>query len=304
MESEFVDWLRARVPPNPSVPLGIGDDATVVQLGSARCVACTDMLMDGVDFILGDCDPRLVGRKALAVNLSDMAAMAASPVAALVSIAANRDTSSNVLKQVYEGLLELADAFGVALAGGDTNTWSHPLAISVTVFGEPAADAVVTRRGAQPGDSIIVTGSFGGSILGRHFTFEPRVREAIELHRQYAIHAAIDVSDGLSLDVHRMAVASNCGAMLDLDSIPISEAARELAAKSADAATSLDHALSDGEDFELVLAVPCAEAGRLLQDQPLRVPLAKVGDFVVEPGLWSGTSAKTRAPLDPRGYQH
>lgn len=304
MESDFVDWLRGRIARKPTVSVGIGDDAAVLDLSTRRCVICTDMLMDGVDFLLSECPPRLVGRKALAVNLSDIAAMAARPVAAVVSLAIGRSTSVDVLKEVYEGLLELADETGTAVIGGDTNSWDQPLAISITVFGEPASKGVLTRDGAQAGDAIVVTGSFGGSILGRHLDFTPRIEEALKLHAEFELHACMDVSDGLSLDVHRMARASGCGAVLDLATLPISDAAHQLSARADDPLTPLEHALCDGEDFELILAVPAHEAERLVQEQPLNIPLTRIGEFTREDGLWQQDASGKRGTLQPRGYMH
>ena len=164
MESEFVDWLRPRAPRSPALLLGIGDDAALLAMQSQRCVVTSDMLMDGVDFVLQDVDPCRVGRKALAVNLSDLAAMAAQPVVAIISIAIPIGFPPRSLEAIYEGIFDLAREFGVAVAGGDTNSWKHPLAISVTALGEPTERGVVARRGATPGDAIMVTGSLGGSI--------------------------------------------------------------------------------------------------------------------------------------------
>ncbi|MBC8350646.1 MAG: thiamine-monophosphate kinase [Planctomycetes bacterium] len=304
MESEFVPWLRNRVPSHPRLDLGIGDDAAVLSLPSQHCVVTSDMLMDGVDFVLSECDPRRVGRKALAVNLSDLAAMAAEPVAAIVSIAVPNDAAVDLPKAIYEGLLELAAEFGVALAGGDTNIWRHPLAISVTAIGEPTAGGVLKRSGARAGDAILATGEFGGSILGRHFDFTPRVREALTLHERYNLHAAMDVSDGLSLDLSRLAGESGCGAVIDGSAVPISDDARRLAEERPDAGSPLDHALSDGEDFELILAVDSASASQVLADQSIGVPVTKIGEFVVPQGLWIRSDKGDRQPLTPRGYEH
>lgn len=304
MESDFVEWLRARVRKSPEVPLGIGDDAAALNLASTQCVACTDMLMDGTDFVLGECDPRLIGRKALAVNLSDLAAMAAKPVAALVSLAVHRDMELEVLRSIYDGLIDMADEYGVAIIGGDTNSWQHPLAISVTAIGEPTGSGVLTRGGARPGDAIVVSGSFGGSILGRHLKFTPRVEEAIELHTRFALNACIDVSDGLSLDLYRLAEASGCGAKIDPATIPISDAAVRLAAGRENKLSALEHAFCDGEDFELIMAVIADDAAKMLKDQPLKTALTRIGEFVAEPGLWQTTESGTTTPLIPRGYEH
>lgn len=304
MEVEFIRWLRDRLPENPACPLGLSDDAAVIQVPAAGpLVATVDLLTDGVDFRLAEADPRRVGRKALAVNLSDLAAMAARPLAALIALALPRAGAERLARDLYEGLLPLAEKYGLAIAGGDTNTWDGPLAISITLLGTPGRGGPLTRRGARPGDQILVTGSFGGSLLGRHFDFEPRVAEALELAARYPLHAGIDVSDGLSLDLARLAGESGCGALVELDQIPIAPAAHTLADQQRDGRTPLDHALSDGEDFELILAVEPEVAGRLLREQPLAVPVTRIGKFVAEPGLWQASPSGPR-PLAARGYEH
>ena len=147
---------------------------------------------------------------------------------------------------------------------------------------------------ARPGDKILVTGSFGGSIFGRQFDFQPRVAEALLLHDRYQLHAGIDASDGLSLDLSRLAAESGCGALVQTDAVPISAAAGQLAAQRADGSTPLDHALGDGEDFELILAVPPEQSRRMLAEQPLDVPLSCIGEFVER----AGSLAAERRPTD------
>jgi thiamine-monophosphate kinase len=302
MEREFIDWLRQRVGPHPRLKLGIGDDAAILAATGGDLAAATDLITDGVDFVLGQCDPRRVGRKALAVNLSDLAAMAARPIAALVSLALPRAGADLLARELYEGLLPLAEKYDVAVAGGDTNTWDGPLVVSVTVLGELAGHDAWRRGGGRPGDRLLVTGQFGGSILGRHFDFEPRVEEALLLAGRYHVRAAIDVSDGLSLDLSRLAAESGCGAEVRLASIPVSAAARELAARADK--TALQHALSDGEDFELILAVEPREAERLLADQPLGVRITEIGELIETAGLWSSDETGARHPLAAHGYEH
>lgn len=301
LEAELIEWLRARTPSHPALELPIGDDAAVVRL-DGPCVVTSDMLMDGVDFRLDEVSPTLVGRKSLAVNLSDIAAMAATPVAAIVSLALPRRGALPLAKQLNEGILTLAAEFGVALAGGDTNSWDGPLAISITLLGTPRGP-VLRRDGGRPGDRLLATGRFGGSILGRHLTFTPRVREAQVLNQRYRLSAGADVSDGLSLDVDRLARASGCGAVLDAARVPIADDARRLA-ESTQGLDALAHALGDGEDFELVLAAPPDEAARLLADQPLDVEVTEIGQLVETPGLWLDGLDGTRRPLVPRGYEH
>lgn len=305
MELDFVNWLRTRVPGHPELTLGIGDDAAVLEpAGPGGIVVTSDMLTEGVDFLISECRPRDIGRKSVAVNLSDLAAMACRPLAIVVSVALPRHGAAELARGLYDGILDLAAEFSVALAGGDTNTWDGPLVISVTALGQCTARGPLRRDGARPGDAILVTGRFGGSILGKHLTFTPRVREALTLHEHYTLHAGIDVSDGLSLDLHRMATASGCGAVLELDSIPLDPAAQQLSAARTDPVTPLEHALTDGEDFELVLTLPESEAERLVRAQPLSVPLTRIGYMVTSPGLWQACADGTRLPLPARGYEH
>jgi thiamine-monophosphate kinase len=257
------------------------------------------MLLEGSCFVLAQAGPRRVGRKAMAVNLSDMAAMAGRPVAAVVSVGLPRAGGRALAEELYGGLRDMADAFATALVGGDTNTWDGPLVISVTLLGEATARGPVRRSGARPGDWLLVSGPLGGSIRGKHLDFTPRVTEALQLHALADLHAMIDVSDGLAADVNHLCTESRCGAVLVAHCIPISEAARALA----DGRSPLDHALGDGEDFELVFALAPEDARTLLQTQPVPgVNLAHVGTCV-EQGLWLEEGGQRR-PLEPRGYVH
>jgi thiamine-monophosphate kinase len=209
-----------------------------------------------------------------------------------------------VAQLLYEGLLPLAGQFDVAIAGGDTNSWDGRLVVSVTLVGELTPAGPLVRSGAKSGDAIVVTGQFGGSILGHHLDFEPRVRESIWLKGHYPLHAGIDTSDGLSLDLWRLAESSGCGAVINLDAVPIAPASHQLASQRADGSTPLDHALGDGEDFELILAMPQAAARELVAAQPLGCPCKCIGQFVSERGLWQTEPNQPRRPLVPRGFEH
>lgn len=308
MERQFVDWLAKRLPESRHLRLGAGDDAAVLAWSHGRdMVVTTDAITDQVDFILSEVDPQLVGRKALAVNLSDLAAMAAEPVAVVVSLvipragAAGR-TALELAIALYEGLIPLAEEFGVAIAGGDTNTWDGPLAISVTAIGRTTERGPLTRSGAKPGDWLLVTGALGGSILGRQLHAEPRVREALLLNERYELHAGMDISDGLALDASRLAAASGCGAALELASIPVSPAAVRLAEQTG--RPPIEHTLGDGEDFELLLAAPPDAAERMVREQPLEVSIARIGRCVEQAGLWQIDEIGATTPLEPRGYEH
>jgi thiamine-monophosphate kinase len=299
-EFAYIDWLRRQTPPDARLLIGPGDDCAALRLNpDAAALLTTDMLMDGTCFRLAEVGPRPVGRKAMAVNLSDIAAMAGRPVAAVVSVALPRRNGHALAEELYRGLRDVADAFDTVIAGGDTNSWDGPLVISVTLLGEATCRGPVRRSGAKPGDWLLVTGPLGGSILGKHLTFTPRVREALQLHELADLHAMIDISDGLAADVNHLCEESRCGAVLRAEAIPISEAARTIN----DGRSPLDHALADGEDFELVFALPPTEAQRLLQMQPVPgITCVHLGECV-DQGLWLKENGQRRV-LEPRGYVH
>lgn len=303
MEQQFYDWLAANLPPGPDLRVSVGDDAAVLRWAAgADLVVTTDAITDHVDFHLAETNPEQVGHKALAVNLSDLAAMAAEPVAAVVSLVLPRAGALDLAIALYRGMLPLAARFNVTIAGGDTNTWDGPLAISVTALGRTTARGPLTRSGAQPGDVLLVTGALGGSILGRHLAVDPRVREALALHAAYELHAGMDISDGLALDASRLAAASGCGVALDLASIPISPDAVRLAATSG--RKPLDHALGDGEDFELLIAAAPDVAEKIVRDASQGVPITRIGHFIEQPGLWQAGEGGALTPLQATGYQH
>jgi len=302
-EHAFIDWVKKQIPESRRMLLGPGDDAAVIAWKDlpGDCVATTDMLLDGSCFRLDEAGPLRVGRKSMAVNLSDIAAMAARPVAALVSVGLPRKGGRHLAERLFEGMRQMTDLFQVPIVGGDTNSWNGPLVISVTVLGELTARGPVTRSGAQPGDWLVTTGPLGGSILGKHLDFLPRIPEALQLHRAGPIHAMIDISDGLARDLHQICSASRCGAILNANRVPISKDAHKLAAKTG--RSPLDHALSDGEDFELLMAIPEFHAKTLIEVQPISgITLHAIGMFVDE-GVWID-HGEGPIPLEPLGYDH
>lgn len=307
LESELIAWLEQHLTSDPRVKIGLGDDAAVIAAAAADAVVTTDMLTDGVDFLLEQVDPRRVGRKALGVNLSDLAAMAAQPVAAFVSLALPRRGTSRLSSlelaiELYLGMTPLAAQHGIAIAGGDTNTWDGPLAVSITAIGHTTSRGPLTRSGAQVGDQVLVTGTLGGSILGKHLDVQPRVAEALTLHKHHELSAGIDISDGLAIDAARLAKASGVGIVLDLATVPISEAAHHLC--KLDGCDPLQAALGDGEDFELLLAVPPTVARAILSTQHLPIPITRIGEVIADPGLWQVSSDGHRQPLTASGYEH
>lgn len=305
-EFEYITWLRSQTPPHPRVRLGPGDDCAALVPPARDLLVTTDMLMDGTDFVLSEVGARRIGRKAMAVNLSDIAAMAGVPTAAVVSVALPRSApapkgiaNGDLARELFLGLREVADAFDVPVAGGDTNSWAGPLVISVTAMGEATTRGAVRRSGARPGDWLFVTGPLGGSILGHHLDFTPRVAEALRLHEAVDLRAMCDISDGLAADLNHICEESRCGAVLFAGAIPLTVAAHELSRTSGKA--PLQHALGDGEDFELVFAVRPADGAALLARPPIP-GLVKIGECV-ESGLWLETNG-TRLPLAPTGWVH
>jgi thiamine-monophosphate kinase len=300
-ELEFVQWLMRQQRRHPSMPVGIGDDMAVLDSPAGRILFASDMLIDGVHFDTLRHDLAQIGRKAVACNLSDCAAMAARPTAVTVSVALPDGFALAEAQKLFQGMRTVAEEFDVAIAGGDTTRWSHPLAIDVAVIAhchegiEP-----VLRSGAKPGDRIYVTGRLGGSLRGRHLTFRPRVEEAgvLACAMGNGLHAMIDVSDGLSLDLWRVCSASGVEAVLDERELAavISDDAKAAAAE--DGRSPLDHALSDGEDYELLIA-----ASR--EPDNLQFPLHAIGS-IVEKGAGFGLrrSDGRIEPLEPKGWVH
>jgi len=171
------------------------------------------------------------------------------------------------------------------------------------LIGTATEHGLLRRDGARGGDRIFVTGRSGGSILGHHFDFTPRIEEAQVLNSRYELSAGMDISDGLSIDLSRLTRRSGVGAEIDLGRIPIAEAARQLS----DDATPLEHALGDGEDFELLFTAPADQAERIVAEQPLEsmgTELTEIGRIVASPGLWALDESGDRAKLDVTGWRH
>lgn len=231
---------------------GIGDDAAVLPAGKKDLLLTTDMLLENRHFRLKDATGFEIGWKAMAVNLSDIAAMAGVPRAALVSLGAPPSAKVSFLKEIYRGMNAAARRFGAPIIGGDTNA-SPRWVLAVTVLGEVEKGKAIRRSGARAGDWVFVSGTLGGSYASKkHLRFIPRLREARWLAKNFRVHAMMDLSDGLASDIRRLAGASGVGVRLDEAKIPISRAAR-----------SVKNALSDGEDFELLFTLSEKESRKL-----------------------------------------
>jgi thiamine-monophosphate kinase len=261
------------------------------------------MLLEGVHFDLRTASAEHVGRKALAVNLSDIAAMAGRPTACVVSLALPRTGGLPLAEGVSAGIAALAAEFGVAVAGGDTNAWDGPLIVNVAVVGEPHPRGSVRRSGAKSGDFIYVTGRLGGSLQGRHLTFTPRVAAAAELHARFGLHAMIDLSDGLASDLRHILAESGVGAVLDRDALPVHDDAVGLGK----GAPPWERALSDGEDFELCFTLPPAAAAALERQWPrggdaVRPAVTRIGEVRADPAR--NLLFRDGTPVAAKGYVH
>ena len=303
-EFQLIDQIRNLQRPHPAVQTGIGDDAAILTpSGSAAMLVATDLLLDGIHFRLSEIDPRLAGRKALAVNLSDLAAMGGAAQTAFVSLVIPNSMTDTTLEGIWKGLQDLADEFNIAVAGGDTNIWDGAFAISVTVTGTCPHGVPICRDGASVGDWIFVTGQLGGSILGRHLNFTPRLIEAEWLTKTVQPTSMIDISDGLAADLHHILDESHVSAELVASAIPIHPDASRLDGEP------LNHAISDGEDFELLFTLPESRARALLSDSQeslhdLDCGVAHIGIIRDGSGCQLRHSDGSLEDLPPRGWVH
>lgn len=251
-EFERIAQIRKKTKTNARVLLGIGDDAAVIRIaGRKDLLFTTDMLIENQHFRLKDATAYEIGRKALAVNVSDIAAMGGVPTEAVVAVGLPRRLTARFVDQLYSGIQDLARRFHVNLVGGDTNL-SERLVLSVAMIGEVERGKALRRSGARVGDYVMVSGKLGGSYASRkHLNFIPRVREARYLTKNFHVHAMMDISDGLASDSKRLAEESGVGILIEENRVPVSRAAK-----------TVFHALTDGEDFELLFTLSEKEARR------------------------------------------
>ncbi len=302
-EFALIDWIRCcRKPSSSAVSIDVGDDLAGLRLGADQVLIGCDQVLDGVHFSLSQCGPRAAGRKALARNLSDVAAMAAKPAAAVASVALPNDMTHQQAQEIVKGMWALAEQFDCAVIGGDVGSWSGDLVINVSILATAAGVKPVLRSGAQAGDAIMVTGQLGGSILGKHLSFVPLVSQARMLAKALDVHAMIDISDGLAVDLRHITDESGCGARVLADQIPISRAARELSEK--DGKSALNHSLCDGEDYELLFTLSPDDEKKARQVlASANTCVSRIGE-ITESSLVLVGADKSEQPLPANGYEH
>jgi thiamine-monophosphate kinase len=306
-EFDLISKLTKSLPTNSWVVTSAGDDCAVLDSGQPGryLLFKTDAVVEGIHFESG-ADPERVGHKALARCLSDIAAMAGRPIAALVTIALPKTFELAYVQKVYEGMGAMARRYGVAIVGGETTTNPERVLISISLLGDVASDKCILRSGAQAGDALFVTGDLGGSIAEKHLQFEPRIREAHWLAENFSIHAMIDLSDGLAGDLRHILYASKVGAEIRAASMPISRAAKLQAKMKPNGKTPLIAALSDGEDFELLFTLGSKDAVDLLDGWKKQFPQTKltcIGKISATSGLKIRDEHGVRE-LNIHGYTH
>lgn len=310
----------------PEVLVGIGDDAAVVEPGSGSLVLTADVLVEGVDFDRAISSPQEIGYRSIVVNVSDIAAMAASPRYGLVSLGLSRDVDAAWAIGLFGGMRAAADEYALTLVGGDLSG-SEEVVVSIAITGEVARGAAITRSGARPGEKLVVTGTVGGSAGGLALararrasawvgapwakTLEEayerpiaRVGEAQTLAAAGAT-AMMDISDGLKRDLPRLCAASRVGARIELDSLPVAEALFE--AEEPLGLNPLRLALAGGDDYELLATLPPAavEGARAGLKSRFGVSLAEIGVIIeAEGGIVAVDLDGHESALDPGGWDH
>lgn len=302
-ECEAIRRLAKKLFPAVGEVVGIGDDAAVVrdEAFGADLVLTSDPVIEGTHFTM-DAPPRGIGNKAVGRVLSDLAAMGAEPLWLLINVVAPPEMPFEKLQEIYAGASALALKFGVAIIGGDVASGAT-LALHVFGAGKVPKGSAVCRSGAREGDVLYVTGDLGGSIRGKHLFFEPRVAEGIWLREHEWATAMIDLSDGLATDLRHLIEMSGTGAEMDMDKIPVSAAARQMN----DGISPMDHALSDGEDFELLFTVPQekAELFERLWQEEFNVSCTRIGAITGNTGIIGCRTGKgTKTLAGKKGFEH
>lgn len=300
-EDKITDWFAQQSNlDGRKFPIGIGDDMAMIELvGSRSFLVTTDMLLEGVHFDLSKATLEQVGYKAMAVNLSDCAAMATRPIGAVAAVALPHNYKSNDLKKVYNGINRAAEKYNCPLIGGDITSWKSDagFAINITMFSSVGNCKPVRRSGAKIDDVICVTGFLGGSDQGKHLEFEPRVFEALEITSMVKVHSMMDLSDGLSSDLPRICRQSNVGALIEEDRLPVS-------AQAMGKADPLESVLNDGEDFELLFTLSKKDSEKLFENWEGDLIITPIGEITGTGIVEMKTACGLIVTLKQKGYDH
>ncbi|MFC1704585.1 thiamine-phosphate kinase [Candidatus Omnitrophota bacterium] len=292
-ENGFISRIQRLFKNDASVIKGIGDDAAVLSFTKDKyLLLTTDMLIEEIHF-KKHAAPRRIGHKALACNISDIAAMGGVPRYAVVSVGLPGRMNMRFAKEICRGMSDISKKYNINIVGGDTNR-AQSIVINVALLGFVEKKNLIVRSGAKEGDIIFVTGVLGGSLSSqRHLTFSPRIKEARYLVNHFHLNAMIDISDGLALDLHRIAESSKVGAKLFASAIPKKKN------------VSLTQALYDGEDFELLFTLSPREAQKLDRKKRLTTPLHMIGIIAKKSsGITLIQEDGTKRKIKPRGYTH
>ncbi len=305
MEQEIIQWIKSVCnTESANVLLGIGDDAAILNFPDSS-VATTDVIAEGTHFDLNTISLQQVGRKAMAVNLSDLAAMGSRPAAALVTLQLPNAFKLEQVQELFSGFQQLANQYHFPIVGGDTNRWEGDLVVGATLIGKPM---FANQKGywrlasGNPGDAIYVTGEFGGSLVERHTTFSPQLEMAAHLLKHHNIASATDASDSLALDLAHLASASGTGFEIDSRRIPISNDA--IKHSSSTGLSPLEHALYDGEDFQLIVCVPEDQISAMETDTNLPDRFTRIGQLNDTGVFTMIDEIGISHPLPIKGYQH
>jgi thiamine-monophosphate kinase len=283
-EDAVVEAITRELRFDGRVEIGPGDDCALVRFGQTLQLLKTDCVVEGIHF-LPETPGRAVGWKALCRVISDIAAMGGDPLDAVITVAISSERELGWLTDLYAGLNQAAARYGVNLVGGETSRSPGPVFVSVALTGKVEKERLVVRSGGKIGDRLYVTGRLGGSLQGKHLSFDPRLAESRWLTQNFRLHAMIDLSDGLGSDLPRLARASGTGFEIDLSALP------------KNAGFSAEQALADGEDYELLFAVSDEDGAKLEQDWIKafpELPLTRIGRL----------TERKEDPLIKPGYDH
>lgn len=290
-EFGLIERFKKQIKTDATVIKGTGDDCAVLRFDRKRYQLFTcDMIIENEDFTLKD-SPFLIGRKSVAVCVSDIASCAGLPRYCLVALGLPKNTSVEFVDKLLKGMLSVTKEYNINLVGGDLSR-ARQLTIDVSMLGIVEKKNLVLRSGAKIGDIIFVTGALGGSILGRHFRFIPRIREARFLVKNFKVNSMIDISDGLAQDLGHILKESGRGAIIYEDLVPVSRQAR-----------NFNDALYMGEDFELIFTMPRNETKRLLARSKNNFnPIGEITDKRL--GLRLVDKRGKEKIILPRGFRH